>query len=704
MERKNLDTLFSPRSIAVIGASTEPGSVGNDIAKNLIESAFDGEVFPVNPKTNELFGRKCYAKIGDVPETPDLAIIIVPAPIVPGVLREASERGTRAAIVVSAGFKETGEDGRALEEELAAIADEYGIALLGPNCLGFLHPERGINASFAPMLPDDGGNAFFSQSGALCTAILDLSRGKIGFSKFVSTGNKAAIDERDLLAYFAQDDATKTISFYSENLPEAKDIVTLGRGILSRAEPKPVIVLKSGRTDSGMKASSSHTGALAGSDASYDALFRQARMLRADSLRGLLDSVALFSENRIPDGNRVAIITNAGGPGVLAADAAAKAGLSLAKLSPETKATLRESLPKAASAENPIDVLGDARSDRYRFALGHITKEEGVDSIIVILTPQSMTEADETARAIVDAKHASGKPIVAVFAGAGLLEKGAAILREAGVSVFQYPEEAAQALGSLSQVAKWHALSFSPKSEFTGIDTAKAKEVIDRAYAEERVMLYEREAYEVLDAYGFPLLKSRYVKSPEEAERAATEIGSEVAIKIVSPDIIHKTESGGVMLGVEPEAAREKYEELLHRVRMKAPEARLEGAMVIEMARPGGKELILGLKKEPGLGTVIVVGLGGIYTEMFKDASFRFVPIVKEDAEEMLDELRSRNLLSGVRGETGIDRAHLVEMLERLSRLAEDFPEIKELDINPLTVFPDKENFRVIDARIAIEN
>jgi acetyl coenzyme A synthetase (ADP forming)-like protein len=704
MEQKNLDTLFSPRSIAVVGASTEPGSVGNDVAKNLIGSAYDGEVFLVNPKTNTLFDRKCHAKISDLPETPDLAIIIVPAGIVPGVLRETAEKGTGAAIVISAGFKESGEDGLSLENELVAIAKEYGVALLGPNCLGFLHPNIGLNASFAPTLPDGGGNAFFSQSGALCTAILDLSRGKIGFSKFVSTGNKASIDERDLLAYFAADEATKTISFYSENLSDAPGIVSLGRGILSRAEPKPVIALKSGRTDSGMKASSSHTGALAGSDAAYDALFRQARMLRAGSLRELLDSVALFSQNRIPDGHRVAIITNAGGPGVLAADAAVKAGLSMAKLSPETKAALRESLPKAASVENPIDVLGDAKADRYRSTLERITKEEGVDSMLVILTPQSMTEAGETARAIVDAKRASGKPVVAVFAGASLLREGADILREAGVSVFSYPEEAAQALGSLSQVAKWQTSSFSPKSVFDDIDTGKAKEVITRAYAEERTMLYEREAYEVLAAYGFPLLKSRYVRNAEEAARAAGEIGARVAIKIVSPDIVHKTESDGVMLDVKPEEAGKGYEELLHRVRMKAPEATLEGAMVIEMARSGGKELILGLKKEPGLGTVIVVGLGGIYTEMFKDASFRFVPIVREDAEEMLDELRSRDLLKGVRGETGIDTDHLISLLERLSRLAEDFPEIKELDINPLMVFPDKENFRIIDARIAIEN
>lgn len=703
METTNLDSLFSPKSIAVIGASTTPGSVGNDIAKNLTEGGFAGETFLINPKATELLGRPCYPDIASVPGTPELAVIIVPAAVVPDVLRQAGEKGVRAAVVISAGFKETGPDGKRLEDEISSIAAEYGIALLGPNCLGFLHPKLGLNASFAPRLPEDGSVAFFSQSGALCTAILDLAKGRVGFSKFVSTGNKAVIDEKALLSFFAGDASTKAISFYSENLSDAERLVRIGRSVLSSAEPKPIIGLKSGRTESGMKATSSHTGALAGSDAAYEALFRQARILRAETLHELLDTVAVFSENPLPKGGSVAIITNAGGPGVLATDAAIRAGLTLAKLDDDTKAAIRRALPKAASAENPVDVLGDAKSDRYRAALELVAGEEGVDSILVILTPQSMTEAEETARAIIETKRTSGKPVVAVFAGDSLLAAGTAILRESGVSVFTYPEEAARALGFMAQAAKWRTDTFSPEQTFPDIDREKAKEVFARVFAEERSMLYEREVYEVLRAYGFPILKSAYVRTPEEADREARNIGGPVALKIVSPDIVHKTELGGVMLDVAPEEAGARFGELLHRVRMKAPEASLEGAMVVEMAMKGGKELILGAKREPGLGAILVVGMGGIYTEILKDASFRFAPIVREDALEMLSELRSAPLLEGARGEAKTDTGQIALLLERLSRLVSDFPEIRELDINPINVFPDADNFRVIDARIAID-
>ncbi len=702
METWNFDALFSPETIAIIGASTDPNSVGSGVAKNLLTGSFPGKAYPVNPKTDTLFDVPCYRNIADIPEdTIDLAIIIVPARIVPDVLLEAWEKKhIRAAIVISAGFKETGGTGKELEDRLTAIARDKGIALLGPNCLGVLSPERKMNASFASMLPKEGTAAFFSQSGALCTAILDLAWDRIGFSKFVSTGNKAVIGEQELLGFFADDERTETVSFYSENLTDANAFIGLGRELLAKG--KPVIGLKSGTTEAGTKASSSHTGALAGSDPSYTALFRQARVLRARTLRELLDSVAVFSENKVPRGNRIAIITNAGGPGVLATDEAIRSGLTLAEISPAAVATLREHLPAAASALNPIDLLGDAKGDRYRIALDTIMREDGVDMILVIVTPQTMTEAFVTAQAIADAKKASGKPIAAVFAGEHLLSTGIDFLRRSGVSVFSYPEEAVQALGSLAKVALWRGQSFSPKREFTDIDPDRARTVIAKAYAEERSYLYERESYAVLDAYGFPLLKNIYVQSPEEAERAARKIGRPVAIKIVSPDIIHKTDSGGVFLDIDPEDARATYEKLLHRVHKKVPDAKLEGATVVEMAIAGGKEIILGLKQEAPLGTLILAGMGGVYTEAIGDAALRFVPICREDATEMLGELRSKQLLAGTRGEEGIDFGKLIDLMERLSRLAEDFPEIIELDINPVLAFPDADEFRVVDARIAI--
>mgnify|MGYP000073565083 CR=1 FL=1 len=702
MHTSNLETLFSPRSIAVIGASTTPFSVGNDIAKNLITGDFDGDIFLVNPKTDRLFDTICYPDISSVPETPDLAIIVIPAQLVPEALREVGKKGIRTAIIISAGFRETGVAGQSLESEVIKIADSYGMTLLGPNCLGFLHPKIGLNASFAPTLPAAGSIAFFSQSGAIMTALLDITRGRLGFSKFVSTGNKASLDEKALLSYFGEDADTKVISFYSENMTDASECVRIGRSIITRPDAKPVLALKSGRSESGIKATSSHTGALAGADTSYDALFTQSRILRVDTLHELLNGISIFSQNPEIRGNSVAIITNAGGEGVLATDAVSKAGLVLADISDTTKSALRDILPRAASIENPIDLLGDAKADLYEAALDILSQEPGIDALLVIVTPQSMTEAEKTAEAIIKAKISCDKPVIAVFSGAFRLEGGVEVLEKAGATVFRYPEEAAQALGHMARFGKWRKAHFSEPRTFDDIRKEKAQEIFARVFAEERTALYEREAYEVLRAYGFPLLKSFYARTPEEAMKSAREIGSPVALKIVSPDIIHKTELGGVMLDVPVEDVGARFGELLHRVRMKAPNARLEGVMVVEMALAGGKELILGAKKDGGLGTILVIGMGGIYTEVFRDVAFRFAPLIEEDAQEMLSELKSLPLLSGTRGEDAVDMPYLTQLLLRLSRLVSDFPEIQELDINPLNVFPDADNFRVIDARILI--
>jgi len=702
MKNGSLDRLFSPRSIALIGASTRIGTVGNDIAKNLILGGFEGKVFPVNPKADELYGIRCYPDMDAIGSVPDLVIIAIPAASVPEVLRRSADNGVSAAVIISAGFRETGAAGAALESEIAGIARETGIAILGPNCLGFLHPKLRLNASFAPRLPRRGPVGFLSQSGALLTAILDLSEGKIGFSKFVSTGNKASLDEKTLLSYLADDPETRVISFYAEGLSDAPALITLGRDILALPQAKPVIALKSGRTESGMRASGSHTGSLAGTDAAYDALFRQSRILRAESVREFLDTVATLSANPVPKGRRVTIVTNAGGLGVIAADAATKAGLVVAPLFHKTTDALRLLLPPAASAGNPIDLLGDAQGDRYETALALAAKDPDTDSIIVILTPQSMTEADKTADAIVRTRRSCDKPVLAVFSGGHALEHGTGILREAGVSVFTYPEEAAEALGLLSKVGAWRENRFSPERTFDDIEKGRAGTVIASAKSEHRTQLSEQETREILSAYGFPLLQSRFAKNAGEAAVAAHEIGGNVALKIVSPDIMHKTDAGGVMLDIRPEDVSGKFAELLDRVRARKPEARLDGVTVMEMGVPDGKELILGVKREAGLGSLILVGMGGIYTETLKDVSFRFAPLVPEDATEMLSELRSFPLLRGVRGEAGIDMKPVTECLERLSRLVEDFPEISELDINPLSAHPDGAVSRILDARISI--
>jgi len=699
----HLETLFSPTSIAVIGASTQVGSVGYTLTENLLHNGYNGKVYPVNPKTDTLFNIPCYANISLIPYDIDLAIIIVPAPVVPLVLREVGEKGIHTAVIISAGFKETGEIGKKLEDEIVSISKEYDIALLGPNCLGFLRPSLGLNASFAKILPQDGHIAFFSQSGALCTALLDLTGNSLGFSHFISIGNKAVIDDNTLLRFFANDTNVSVMSFYTEGLTDSKKIIETGRATITSSQAKPIIALKSGTTSAGTSASSSHTGALAGSDDAYRALFKQARIIRAESLENLLDLLSVFSHNTLPENNRVSIITNAGGLGVLATDAAIESGLRIASLSEESKKKLRAVLPPSASVNNPVDVLGDALALRYQNALEIVATDEETDMILVIVTPQTMTQSLETAEAIITIKKHYDKPLVAVFAGKESLEPGILLLKENNVSVLTYPESSMQALGALSQVAHWRKQISVPAITLTNIDKEKAVVVIAKVKNEGRSTPTEKETSEILKAYGFPFFATYEVQNKEEAITAGHTIGKKVALKIVSPDIIHKSDAGGVILGIDPHDIGEAYDRLMATVKKKFPNARIDGALVVEMAEKGGKELLLGLKKEPGLGTLLVFGLAGIYVETLKDVTMRFVPVSETDIDEMIREIKSFAILSGVRGEAGVDMKYLREVLMRLTQFAIDFPEVEELDINPLLAFPHQEHFRVLDARIRLK-
>src|SRR6185369_9425562 len=637
----------------VIGASTKTGSVGNSLTRNLLQHGYQGKIYPVNPKTETLFDLPCYVKISDIEADIDLAIIIIPASFVPDALREAGKKGVRAAVIISSGFKETGEEGKKLEDEIIAVAAEFNMALLGPNCLGFLHPSLGLNASFAKRMPEQGNVAFFSQSGALCTAILDLSAGFLDFSYFVSTGNKARISENDLLKFFAQDDETAVLGMYTEDMKNAEDVIKTGRAILSRPAPKPTVVLKSGTTDAGTEASHSHTGALAGSDAAYQTLFTQARMIRARSLEHLLDLLSIFSSNSLPLGKKIGIVTNAGGMGVLATDAAVKHGLEIASLSQETIDRLSV-LPQAASKHNPVDVLGDALADRYTAAIEAVIDDPGVDMLLVIITPQTMTEADETASVISSLKKKTKKPLAVVLAGKESFDAAMKILQKNKVSAFLYPEAAAEALAALSKYSAWQKNQFSTPFSFSDVKKEAAHAVIANARKENRTSLSENETWELLKAYGFQFLSSKIAKTKEEAQSLGLSFKTPLALKIISPQITHKSDVGGVLLNVDPENTGAAFEELLEQVKKNAPDADLEGALLVEMARPGGKEIILGVKEEPGMGKLIMAGLGGIYVETFKDVAFRFSPMTEEDAAEMMQELKSLPLLEGARGQAGI--------------------------------------------------
>ncbi len=697
-----LDSIFYPKSIAIIGASTEIGHVGNDIVKNLVKQGYKGKIFPVNPKATKLYDLKCYPNISAIKSKVDLAVIVVPGGVVPAVLQEAAKKKIKGAIVISAGFKEVGN--LDLEKQVKDICQKNNIALVGPNCLGVINPENKMNASFANIMPPNGNIAFISQSGALCTAILDYAQKlDIGFSKFVSVGNKALMSEADLFNYLANDKKTKVVAMYVEQLTNAPALIAAAKKLTHGKNPKPVIALKSGRTSAGASASASHTGALAGNDAAYEALFAQSGIIRVETIQELFDYLRVFTHNELPKGDRVAVITNAGGPGVLTTDTVILSGLKMATISDATKNQLKKHIPPFANFKNPIDVLGDARADRYEAAINILEKDKNVDSIIVVLTPQSMTEFSKTAQAIVAAKMKSKKPIVASFIGGHLVNLGIKILRSHGVSTFNFPEQAAKALSALTDFRYIKKEKNNSHFKFKNINKVAINKILEASHKRGQTLLPEVDSLPVLHHYGFPTLPSHIATTAQEAHEIAKKIGKKVAMKIVSPDILHKTDSGGVMLNVAPENVAIGFKEMMKKVKKNVPTAKIEGVLINEMIKEKGVEMILGAVKDASLGHTIMVGLGGVYVEVFKDVAFGLAPLTKNDALKMIAKLKSKNILDGARGQTVLDTEALIECVGRLSQLLMDFPNIKELDINPLLVLPKGDGVKVLDARIVLE-
>lgn len=697
----NLDFVFKPKSVAIIGASSKEGSVGNDVLKNLSQG-FSGNVYPVNPKAEEINGLKCYSSLSAIGAPVDLAVIIVPAAFVPAVLEESGSLGVKGAIIISSGFKEIGNV--ELENELKAISAKYDIALIGPNCLGIINPSINLNASFAPLTPASGHVAFISQSGALCTAVLDCAKDMgIGFSKFMSVGNKAVVDEAEIFSYLANDEDTKVIALYAEQLQEPEKLMSIVKQISRGQNAKPIIVLKSGKTSAGAGASASHTGALAGNDAAYSALFRQSGIIRAESVEELFDYIKIFSNNQTLAAKKLAIITNAGGPGVLAIDAAVNNGLEIASLSEETKASLTAALPAAANVHNPVDVLGDAKADRYQAALESVLGDKGVEAALLILTPQSTTEIKETAEAAVAARSKYKKPLAVSFMGGKLLEEGLQILKDNNIATYSYPETGIKSLAALNSFYNLANQENEGVAEFNDVDKEKVANIFNEARANGITSFPEASALAVLEAYRLPVLVSRIARSREEAETIAKEIGKKMVLKIVSPDILHKSDAGGIMLHVMPEEAGAKFEEMMARVAVNKPEAKLEGVLLVEMITDLGTELILGSIKDPSLGNAIMLGLGGIYVEILKDVVFGLNPLTKKDVEVMIDSLKSKKFLEGARGAKPSDKKVIIECVLRLAQLLKDFPEIKELDINPLLALEEGKGAKVLDARIVIE-
>lgn len=693
----SLPAVFTPKSIAVIGASTQPGSVGNDIVKNLSEH-FKGAIYPINPKGGELYGLPVFASIGDVPGAVELAVVAVPAKIVPLVLKEAGQKKIKAAVVISAGFSEVGNF--VDEEKLVALAEEFGFTLVGPNCLGVMNPHLKMNASFAPTMPGAGSIAFLSQSGALGTAILDYANShNLGFSKFLSLGNKAAVDEAVLMRYLADDPQTKVILLYVEQLRDFEALLKVAQEMRQVRHPKPIIVLKSGQTERGAAAASSHTGALAGNDELYNALFRQAGIIRAQKIEDLFLYAECFLSNPVFKKDRVAVVTNAGGPGVLLTDALVREELTMAELSDQTKADLRSFLPEAASVENPIDILGDADAGRYAQTLEIVAADRGVDAMIILLTPQSMTEVEDTALAIIELKRRSKKPIIVSLLGGERVQAGIGLLQDAQLATAGFPEDAAQGLGILHEHATWEGVGAKP-AYFRNFSHQTLKKLVKDA--RHSGWLREDQSLQVLTACGIRVAPWKVVRSASGAQTAVREIGAPAVLKCMSPDILHKSDAGGVVLNVTPETARESYEQLVAAVEKSHPKATLTGVLVMQQAQDKFQEMIIGGVRDPHLGALVGVGMGGVFTEIFKDAAFGLVPVNEQVIDDMLSRLKVSALLQGARGTKHFDIPALKETVARVSQLLRQYPEITELDINPLLLFHKSGGAVAVDARVKL--
>ncbi len=694
-----LENFFNPKSVAVVGASRTPGKVGYDILKNIIQYEYKGSIYPINPSATEILGIKTYTSLLDVPDEIDLAIVAVPPKGVLEVIEQCGKKGISAAVIITAGFRESGLEGSKLESELIKKAKETGVRFIGPNCLGLIDTYSRLNATFAAGMPAQGSIGFFSQSGALCLAVLDraLPDG-IGFSKFISMGNKADISDTDIMQALAQDDKTKVILGYIEGLNDGKRFMEVATEV---SKKKPLIILKAGITSSGAKAASSHTGALAGREAAFDAAFKQSGVIRAHTLNELFNFALAFANQPLPLGPNVVIVTNSGGPGILAADACDKTGLQLIPLYKEIVDKLRTFLPPVASFYNPIDILGDAGAERYEKTLNTILNDERINALIVLLTPTAVVDVEATSNAIVNISKKIDRPILTSFMGKKTVEPGVKILMQNNVPNYSYPEEAVSTLYAMYHYNVWIKKKQKTYIQFEGFKE-RAKKVFDRAIEEKRDRLTDKEAYEILKAYGFSVPKTLFARTPEEAVISANKIGYPVVMKILSPHIIHKSDIRGVRINLKNKKDVENaFFDITTHVRNIMPTATIYGVLIQEMVTEG-KEIIMGISSDPQFGHMIMFGLGGIYVEVMRDISFRIVPLSKEDVHEMVREIKAFPLLRGVRGETEADIEAIEKSLLILSQMAVDFPQIVEADINPVLVRKKGEGLIAIDARFTI--
>lgn len=704
IHKQNIAKIFNPGSIAVVGTNNVKGTVPYDILFNILKTEFTGVVFPVSPGEKSICSIKAYKYVIDITDPVDLAIIVFPSAVCHMALDQCGQKGIKGVVIISAGFKEVGEKGLEREKQLRQIAEKYDMSIIGPNCLGIINtdPNINLNASFARKMPEPGNIGFLSQSGALCTAVLDYALAKhIGFSKFVSFGNKVDISEIDLMYYLGEDDKTRVILLYLEEVTDGRALMKAARDVTTMSG-KPVLLLKAGRTEAGASAAASHTGSLAGNDEIFDAAFKQAGIIRCDNIEEMFNIAIAFAYQPAPRSNRVAIITNAGGPGVLTTDAAIRDGLQLAKFSEEVTREFKKTLPANANIKNPVDVVGDARADRYNIALNGAFREDDVDAVFVILTPQSMTDIETIAREVVKVSQQYSKPVYASFMGEADVASGIDILLRNKIPHYILPESMCRSFSRVYGFYRDIDKDPHPQHIFTDVDTKTVHSILNEAIRNNHLYMPEDEASEILRLYGFPIVPGKPATSPDEAALVALNIGFPVVMKIMSDDIIHKSDAKGVVLNVNSvEEARNTYTSIVDQVLQIMPEAKIKSIQVSKMIL-SGEEVILGIKRDPSFGPIIMFGLGGVYVEVFKDTSFRVAPVDEIIADSMIEQIKSYKILSGIRGKAPRDIAAIRECLMRLSQLALDCPQIKELDINPLIVLEEFKGCFVADARILL--
>ena len=696
------EVFFDPKSIAVIGASEKPG-VGKAIFTN-IKNGYNGKIFPITPSSSTVFGIKAYKSVSDVSDDIDLAVIATPNKIVPRVMEEVGKKNIKGVIIVSAGFKEVNEEGAKLEKQIEEIGNQYDTRIIGPNCLGIMSLSKNsmMNATFLKITPKIGGIALVSQSGAICAATVEdaIAQG-IGFSKVISMGNKVDMDENDILELLSDDDETKVIVMYLEDIHDGRRFMNIAKKI-TKERKKPILVLKSGRTPEGAKAAMSHTGALMGSDETYDALLNQSGVIRVDTMQELFDIATVFAKQSVPSSDSgVVIVSNAGGPAIISTDACSKYGLKMADISSSMQ-NIAKVIPPHGSARNPVDIVGDADFNRFEKVLEEILKHDNVGAIVTMCTPSATLDYNDLAETIIKSSKKTRKTMLAALMGLAEGTENKKILSDGGIPHFMYAEPAIRALEAIYRYSAWVEKEDIEPRQFK-VDKERVKGVFNKVREQNRTNLLEEEGYEILKAYGFSIPKNHVAENEEQAVKIADEIGYPLVMKIVSPDIIHKSDSGGVKIGIKnSEEVRKSFNIIMTNVKNYKKDADIKGILIQEMIT-SAKETIIGAKRDPVLGPLIMFGLGGIYVEVLKDVVFRLAPLNEIEIREMIESIKTIKLLKGTRGEKPSDLNGIVENLQRLSQLVIDFPEIEEFDMNPLLVLEEGNGVRAVDVRIGLK-